>query len=180
MLTDDDKSNTNRRAEEDYSAHGGPRVAESKSPSHSGTSGNESKEKPLTTGLHHDITSDGIRWNVAHGTGTEIEDKRRTRLKRKRKSGSEQTGEEQKSDTADPDDLNESLSPMTVVAICAGVLVLLCIIVASVWYVVVVFFFNKCCVASECMHSVLYCSVFKSSKTMVIMKRFNPTLERFR
>ena len=111
-------------------------MIEGERPSHSGT---EFKEKPLIMSLHHEIASRGIRWNVAHRTGARIEDKRRTRLKRKRRSRSEKTGEEQENDTADPDDLKESLSPMTVVAICAGVLVLLCIIVASVWYVGVIF-----------------------------------------
>lgn len=110
-----------------------PRLKDNERPPAAGTS---SKMHSLKRGKHFKIKSTELRWNVARDFGTQIEDKRRIRVKRKRKAGSEQRTEKHQTDDSrhDPD---ESSSPIIVAAVCAGMLALLCMLTGLVrlWYV---------------------------------------------
>ena len=131
------KRDTADEGKKDSSNGHRPGVKDNERPSGGGTS---SKTQPLKRDKHFKIKSTELRWNVARDFGTQIEDKRKTRVKRRRKSGSEQRTEKHQTDDSrhDPD---ESGSPIIIAAVCAGMLVLLCMLTGLVrlWYV-----FNSC------------------------------------
>lgn len=98
-------------------------------------SGTDSKVHKAKNAGHFRVKSTEFRWNVARDFGPQIEDKRRIRVKRKRKEESERTEKEQRG--TDPQYQNESRSSIIVAAVCAGVLILLCVVtgLARMWYV---------------------------------------------
>ena len=125
---------------DEYSSHETPRVKNHDRPSESGT---ESKSQPQGMKAHHEIKPPGIRWNIAHVLGSGNKDDRRIRFKKKKKSGSRVADEEQGEDE-DPEEKNESGSPITIAAICTGMLVLLYCVwtgLGRFWYVVIDFAF---------------------------------------
>jgi len=76
------------------------------------------------------------RWNISNGT----EDGRQKRFKKKRKRTSDLTEDEDK----DTEDSEEAVFPIIIGAVCAGVVVFLCLISGlgflCTWYVVLITF----------------------------------------
>ena len=142
---DERESSRRLNEDEDHSSNGGPTVTEPEAPSHKGTETNNSSVKAAA---HHDVTSAGIRGgNLPHDLGRRNDDVSRKHFRKKRrKARSDQTAEDEGSDDPDGDDSStEAVSPIIIGAICAGVLVFLCMVtgLACLWYV-----FNDSSIAS--------------------------------
>ena len=130
----DTKRDTADEGKQDSSHSHRPRVKDNERPRGGGTS---SKIQPPKRRKHFKLKSTELRWNFARDFGTQIEDKRRIRVKRKRKSEPEQRPKKHQGDNGRHDP-NESGTPIIVAAVCAGVLVLMCLLTGLVrlWYVV--------------------------------------------
>ena len=131
------ESNTN----DDYLVHNRPRVTEHDRPTRSGT---ESKTQPLEAGAYYEITSSGIRWNTAHDYKTGAEHKTKKRYKKRKTAPRLTDDEKEDSDVKDEDDPGQLGSPIILVAVFGGILVILCVFtgLARLWYVV----FIICCI----------------------------------
>ena len=133
--SEQDKSAEEGSTKDNYSVHDRPRVTEHDRPTRGGT---ESKTQPLEAGAHYEITSSGIRWNAAHDAKIGVEHKRRKHYKKTRAASRLTDDENEDGDDEDKDDPGQPGSPIILVAVFGGILVLLCIFIglARLWYVI--------------------------------------------
>ena len=86
--------------------------------------------RSLNAAKHFKMRSKGLRWNLARDFGPKIEDKRRVRFKKRKKTESERT--ERRTHGADEEGSRWITFSIALAAMCSGILMLSCIVVGFV------------------------------------------------